>query len=189
MPSVLATIPSMSSALNGQAVLAGQSAVGAHGISTLACSLGALSDSGTGTAKTSLGLFVGAAPTNGRLQAMVSGTVFEFGAMAVAGFGQASADASLRFSLQEFSPEGYFIQDLIAPPVFLYNDEETFFGINIHRNELHTVNFASTFQVVGGHIYMLWVDSVQDVSAQGLSAQAVSNFSYSLGAVTFSFVP
>jgi hypothetical protein len=200
VPSAVATIPYTPQPVAfGQTLVAFQDSHGAGDNSVIECSITAglaappappsIPFAGRASSLTSIGLDLGVAPSGSTtLRATASGNVFE-NALVVAAFSAAGSQALLRFYLEAFSLDGLFLGAVAqATPETIYDDNETFLGVNARRDQLSDVILRGEFAIAAGNQYRLWVDSIQNVYAQvsGIP-EAVSNFQYILGPIEFDF--
>jgi hypothetical protein len=195
MPSVVASIPfTVPPVMTGEAFCAFQDAEAMGTFSRVECSIsvGALPllapGAGTATSLTSIGLNAGVAPPlTANLQVIASGTAFE-SALVIAEFSMAGAQAQVRLFVEEFLPSGAFSTAMTQAPVSIYDDNEFFLGVNARVNQLGNFTLNQTFPITPGRFYRVWFDSLQNAyCSPGGAPQAVSNFAYDLGPVSFRF--
>jgi hypothetical protein len=142
----------------------------------------------TASSLTSIGLDIGAAPPGTTvLLVTASGNALE-NALVVAAFSGAGSQALLRFYLEEFSIDGSFLGAVTQATQTIYEDNETFLGVNLRSERLSDFPLRGEFPIVAGNLYRPRVDSLQNVYAQQSGVpEAVSNFEYILGPIAFDF--
>jgi hypothetical protein len=126
------------------------------------------------------------APTNATLLTVTANTTSFENGLALASGGTAQASAHLSIFVQEFSPTGAFVRNVVGPSTVVFDASAFFFGFHIRVDETNARTASILMPVVGNGRYRIWVDSLQFVNVAG-AAHAASNFVYDFGPLFFVF--
>jgi hypothetical protein len=135
---------------------------------------------------TSLGASIGAAPPGATALSVTANATSVTTALAVAMNGSAMSSGEVHIFVEEFSPQGAFIQNFEGGGSgFEFDVRSQGFQLRILQVRAHSV--SRTIPVAGGLRYRIWLDAEQFVTTSGSLAQAVCAETYDFGPMFFAF--